>query len=171
MGFVNRIHAAVSTSTGTKDLSAAPLALMHLKQYQLAPNEPEGQEALRQAAQHARHAVSVEEHPLPLTTLGKILLVQMLAKGYSAAAAYEEAYERLTDAIILESKWHRKAVQPYVLLFRGSADYIRSGGRLSAKQIEKIMSLVENAKSIWGRDNEIQEVCASVETEFAALRY
>ncbi|MHB0767319.1 P-loop NTPase [Bradyrhizobium sp. 1.29L] len=25
MGFVNRIHAAVSTSTGTKDLSAAPL--------------------------------------------------------------------------------------------------------------------------------------------------
>ncbi|WP_454648412.1 P-loop NTPase [Bradyrhizobium liaoningense] len=147
------------------------VALMHLKQYHLAPNEPEGQEALRQAAQHARHAVSVEEHPLPLTTLGKILLVQMLAKGYSAAAAYEEAYERLTDAIVLESKWHRKAVQPYVLLFRGSADYIRSGGRLSAKQIERIMSLVENAKSIWGRDSEIQEVCASVETEFAALRY
>lgn len=146
------------------------VALMHLKQYQLDPNKPGGQEALRQAAQHARHAVSVEEHPLPLTTLGKILLVQMHAKGYSAAAAYEEAYERLTDAIILESKWHRKAVQPYVLLFRGTVDYSRGGGRLSAKQIEKVMSLLENARTIWSRDSEIQDVCALVETEFGAAR-
>jgi hypothetical protein len=114
--------------------------------------------------------VSVEEHPLPLTTLGKILLVQMTAKGYSAAAAYEEAYERLTDAIILEDKWHRKAVQPYVLLFRGTVDYIRVGGRLSQKQIEKIVSLLENAKTIWRRDKEIQEVCAMVETEFAGAK-
>src|SRR5579864_578478 len=48
------------------------VALMHLSKYYAEPNAADGKDALRQAAQDARHAVSIEHHPLPLTTLGKI---------------------------------------------------------------------------------------------------
>jgi hypothetical protein len=136
---------------------------MYLAQYFASPRSDNGRNALRQAAQHARHAVSVEDHPLPLTTLGKILLVQMSDDGYSAAASYEEAFDRLTDAIILESNWKRKAAQPYVLLFRGTVDFMKRGGRLSQRQTDKIILLIQDAKSGWKRDKEVIEACGSAE--------
>jgi hypothetical protein len=142
------------------------VSLLHLAQYHAAPGSKEGQSALRQAAQHARHAVSVEDHPLPLTTLGKILLVQMSAAGYSLIAAYEEAFDRLTDAIVLESNWKRKAAQPYVLLFRGSAEYIKRGGRLTQRQTERLILLIDEAKSSWKRDKEVSEAFGLLEAAF-----
>lgn len=139
------------------------VALMHLAAYYAAPGSETGQDALRQATQHARHAVSVEDHPLPLTTLGKILLVQMSAPGYSLVAAYEEAFDRLTDAIVLESNWRRRAAQPYVSLFRGTVDFLNRGGRLSPRQIEKHKLLIDEARSGWKRDKEVIEALGALE--------
>ena len=103
---------------------------------------------------------------MPLTTLGKILLVQMSAAGYSLIAAYEEAFDRLTDAIVLESNWKRKAAQPYVSLFRGSTEYMKRGGRLTQRQAERLISLIDEAKSGWKRDKEVTEACGLLEAAF-----
>jgi hypothetical protein len=140
------------------------LALMHLADYLASPNSERGREALKQSTQHARHAVSVEHHPLPLTTLGKILLAQMAARSYSMTAAYNEAYDRLTDAITLEKKWSRKALQPYVVLFRGTSDFLARSGRLSKPQIEGISRYAKEAKSLWKRDTELADVLAPIES-------
>jgi hypothetical protein len=137
---------------------------MHLAKYFSAPRSEDGLDALRQATQHARHAVSVEDHPLPLTTLGKILLVQMTVAGYSPTAAYEEAFDRLTDAIILESNWRRKAAQPFVLLFRGTVDFLKRGGRITQRQTEKLLSLIDDAKTNWKRDKEVTDAIELLES-------
>jgi SIR2-like domain len=131
------------------------LALMHLAQYFILPNTQKGRQALTDATQHARHAVAIENHPLPLTTLGKILLVQMTVTGFSLAATYTEAYEHLTNAIFLEESWSRKAIQPYILLFRGTADYSAHGGALSKRQSEKLVDLVQEARNRWGHDSDM----------------
>jgi hypothetical protein len=144
------------------------IALMHLAQYFASPQSPTGLQALTDATQHARHAVSIEHHPLPLTTLGKILLAQMTVKGFSLTSTYAEAYEHLTDAIILEESWSRKAIQPYILLFRGTNDFMARGGVLSKKQTEKLTALAKEARGQWGRDQDMIDALAPVQTMFAA---
>ncbi len=55
----------------------AQVSLMYLARYLANRSAPEGMETLAQAVQHARHAVSIENHPVVLTTLGQVLLAQM----------------------------------------------------------------------------------------------
>ncbi len=55
------------------------VALLNLARYQSSSNVSEGLEYLEDAVIRARHAVAVEHHPFPLTTLGKVLLNHMVA--------------------------------------------------------------------------------------------
>lgn len=139
------------------------LALLHLAKYFVAHTSSDLSD-LNFAAQHARHAVAIEHHPLPLTTLGKILLAQMGVRGFSLSASYAEAYEKLTEAIQLEKSWSRKAIQPYVTLFRGTTEYVLQKGVLSMKQIETIQALAKDAEKIFGRDPEMQDVLGGLRT-------
>jgi hypothetical protein len=133
------------------------IALLHLSRYYLSPGTQDGLEDLKWATQHARHAVAIEHHPLPLTTLGKILLAQMSVKGFSLASSFAEAYENLTEAIRLEKSWSRKAIQPYISLFRGTADFVGQRGVLSVKQLENIQSLARDGEKTFRRDQEMLE--------------
>jgi hypothetical protein len=133
------------------------LALLHLAKYFVSQNTGEQLSNLDLAAQHGRHAVSIEHHPFALTTLSKILLTQMNLSAYSMAASYAEAYEKLTEAISLEKSWSRKAIQPYVLLFRGTTDFVIRGGVLSIKQLENLQSLMKDGEKTFGRDQEMQD--------------
>lgn len=73
------------------------------------------------------------------------------------AASYTEAYEKLTEAISLEKSWSRKAIQPYVLLFRGTTDFLIRGGVLSIKQIDAVQTLMKDGEKAFGRDQEMQD--------------
>jgi len=53
------------------------VALYYLARYRSERDEL----LLQQSVQHARHAVAVEPHPFPLTTLGKVLLAQLGQPG------------------------------------------------------------------------------------------
>lgn len=138
------------------------IALLHLAKYRETPNSEEGRDNLAMAVRHARHAVSIEHHPLPLTTLGKILLAQMSAPGISRTAAFEEAFLRLTEAIRIEKSLSRVTLHPFVTLFRGVRDFINGGGILTGRQADELRNLTYEAKNRIGRDREVQEVIAAI---------
>jgi hypothetical protein len=138
------------------------VALMRLSQYHSSPSSGEGKEALTEAVRHARHAVSIEHHPLPLTTLGKILLAQIGEQGISATATYEEAFGRLTAAINLERLWARINVHPFISLFRGTRTYIESGGSLTGHQAEQLRNLVRDAGLQFPADRDVQAAIAEM---------
>ena len=138
-------------------------ALLRLANYYQEPNTSDGLAALELAVQHARHAVSIELHPLSLTTLGQTLLAQMVVDGFSLTATYGEAFEMLRRAIGLERTRARMAIQPFVTLFRGTIQFIENGGELSGNQTEEIRELMKEAYQKFPNDGEIKEVVCSLE--------
>ena len=132
------------------------VALLHLAHYFRRPNTSEGLASLTESVQHARHAVSVELHPFPLSTLGKVLMTQMLVKGMSKSAIYDEAFQKLEQAIDLESSWARIAPQPYASLFSGTAKYLEAGGELNSNQLTKVRRFMDEAERKFARDTEIK---------------
>lgn len=139
------------------------VALLRLSTYYRTPDTEEGKDALSLAVQHARHAVSIELHPLSLTTLGQTLLAQMVVDGFSLTATYGEAFEKLGTAIELEKKWARMAVQPFVTLFRGSRQFLEHGGTLSGNQAEALRKLIKEANQKFPRDLEVKEVVVALQ--------
>ena len=134
------------------------VAQLHLAKYHRAPGTEDGQEALERAIQHARHAVSIETHPFPLTTLAQTLIAQMTSGRVLDQAAYEEALEKLLLAIRLERNRARMAVQPFVTLFRGSRTFLEQGGQLSGDNSEKLRSRIREARGQFPRDREVNEL-------------
>lgn len=134
------------------------VALMNLAHYYSIPNTDAGTAHLLAAIQHARHAVSIELHPFPLTTLGKVLMTQMLGEGGPKAEIFEEALMRLGKAIELETRWMRSAPQPYFSLFNGVIGYLDHGGALSSKQIETISRYMDNAETRFAKRIEINQL-------------
>jgi len=138
------------------------LALMHLGWYYEAPSSNEGLDALKQALQHARHAVSIENHPLPLTTLCNILLVHIGLKGVGLRDIYDEAHERLTYAIKRQAGWYGNVSHPYIVLFKGARAYIDAGGELTHSQHEDIDSLIIEAQKRCRYNNEVDMAISSL---------
>lgn len=131
---------------------------LHLSEYHKAPETAGGEEALDRAVQHARHAVSIESHPFPLTTLAQTLIAYMTLGGEVNVAAYEEAFEKLSLAIELERRRARMAVQPFVTLFRGSRVFLENGGQLSGERRENVERLVREAREQFPRDREVNDL-------------
>ena len=134
------------------------VAQLHLAKYHKAPSTNVGREALERAIQHARHAVSIETHPFPLTTLAQTLIAQMTSGRELDQAAYEEALEKLLLAIRLERNRARMAVQPFVTLFRGSLTFLEQGGQLSGDNAEALRSRIREARGQFPRDREVSEL-------------
>lgn len=134
------------------------VAHLHLAEYHKSPESVTGREALNRAIQHARHAVSIETHPFPLTTLAQMLIAEMTAGRGLTVTAYEEAFEKLALAIELERRRARMAVQPYVTLFRGSRAFLEAGGHISGDKAEKLRSHVQEARKKFPRDREVNDL-------------
>lgn len=133
------------------------VAQLHLATYHGAMGSARGQQALEQAIQHARHAVSIETHSFPLTTLAQTLIAKMTSNNVLDNTAYEEALEKLLLAIRLERNRARMSVHPFVTLFRGSRIFLDEGGRLSGDNAEKLRSHIREAREQFPRDSEIKE--------------
>lgn len=104
------------------------------------------------ALQYARHAVAIERHPFPLTTLGKILLMQMEVTTGDMEGIYGEAFERLSAAIESEARRLRITVHPFATLLSGTARYCELGGVLTAYQRERIDGYAGEAHTRFGGD-------------------
>ena len=104
------------------------------------------------ALQYARHAVAIERHPFPLTTLGKILLMQMESVPWGMESMYGEAFEMLTAAIENEARRWRVTVHPFATLLSGTARYCELGGVLTTNQRNTIDGYCAEAQALFGGD-------------------
>lgn len=139
------------------------LALLHLGTFYSNQGSSEGTYALDTAVQHARHAVSLEPHPFPLTTLARTLLAQMSIEGVGLArSCFGEAFDRLDTAIQLERDWGRVAVQPFIVLFRGTSYFLETSGELTGTQARRIAELLDEADQRFRRDTEVQAVISAL---------
>jgi hypothetical protein len=86
------------------------------------------------ALSYARHAVAIEKHPHPLTTLGKVLIAQMGNSPSSLTTYFTEAFATLSEAINSEARQSRVTIHPYFTLFAGTARFLERGGSLSGDQ-------------------------------------
>ena len=141
------------------------VALMHLAQYQAEPHSDEGQDALTQAIQHARHAVAVEFHPLSLTTLGRVLMAQLADEGISRSATYDEAFDVLSQAIQHERSWSPPSVHPFIVLFRGTLTLLTLGGHPNQAQTEALREFLSEGQRVFPRDAELVGAITDIATE------
>jgi len=138
------------------------VALLHLAGYHTSSDPKEAMDYLEDAVTHSRHAVSVEHHPFPLTTLGKVLLSQMLAPGMNMKESFDEAFGRLSEAISIEERRHRVAAQPYGLVFNGVINYLQAGGHLTHQQRGRLTEILAKAASKLAFDREMQQQATAV---------
>lgn len=117
---------------------------------------------LLQAVQHARHAVAIEPHPFPLTTLGKVLLAQIGQPGLNNKDIYSEAQGALKKAVEIEHSKGRASVHAYVTLFRGTNEYLDYGEHLSDQERSVVRDLVDLARRYFPKDRELRELADQV---------
>lgn len=116
------------------------------------------------ALQYARHAVAIERHPFSLTTMGKILLMQMEKAPGAVEGVYGEAFETLSAAIELEARRSRITVHPFATLLSGTARYCERGGVLTANQRARIDCYYAEAQALFARDAMIDAVLRRLDT-------
>jgi hypothetical protein len=138
------------------------VALLHFAKYQTSSDPQEAMDYLQDAVAHARHAVSVEHHPFPLTTLGKVLLSEMQVPGMNMKELFDEAFERLSEAISSEQRRHRVAPQPYGVVFNGVINYLQAGGNLTNQQRGRLENILKMAASKFASDREMQQQVIAV---------
>jgi SIR2-like domain len=131
------------------------VALLNLSRYYAAPLTDHGRDALLQAIQHARHAVSIEVHPFSLTTLGTVLLAQIGPNEGSLADIYDEGFGSLTAAIDRERHWSHRNPHSLSALFSGTHRFIESGGQLTAHQRARLDQDIREAQKLFPRDQEM----------------
>jgi hypothetical protein len=139
------------------------VALLNLAYYQKSSNPDEGMDYMDDAVTHARHAVAIEHHAFPLTTLGKVLLNRMAAPGVRMKDSFDEAFESLSEAITIEERRNRIAAQPYGVIFGGVLSYLSKGGELTHHQYNRLREVLTKASSKLVGDREMQQQIASVE--------
>jgi hypothetical protein len=139
------------------------VALLQLYKSQALPTgSEEARSALDLAIAHARHAVSIERHPLTLTTLAKILFSEAVGLSAGGEALLTEAMHSVQDAISIEKRRNRVSVHPYVVLFQG----LRSLPNLAVfreSDVALVRTHLKDAKRKFARDTEVRALVDDVE--------
>ncbi len=115
-----------------------------------------------EALGYARHAVAIEEHPHPLTTLGKVLLARMTGSGITSAAAFAEIFQVLSNAINTEAKHSRITVHPYSTLLAAVAQFLGRGGILTQVQTTRLLTYISTAENEFPGDPMIEKQIEAV---------
>ena len=107
--------------------------------------------------QYARHAVAIEDHPFPWTTLASLLGKKLESDETLQTAVFEEILELLVKVVRFEaaSRSWRPTPHPYSILFHSIAAHKRSGGSISPKNTDWIKQQIEYCKSVFARDGKL----------------
>jgi hypothetical protein len=132
------------------------VALLNVAKFYAGPESADGLASLDLAIQHARHAVAIEHHHFTLTTLGKVLLASVTVSHEGRRRLYDEAFQRLTEAIRIEQDLGRSSPQAYVSLFRGTREYLARGEGVSEYQAQVLEGLLRDAEARLRADDDLQ---------------
>lgn len=120
---------------------------------------------IKTALQYARHAVAIEEHPFPLTTLGTVLLKYLdSCMETDRAPIFAEAFVKLSLAISMEENNARVSVRPFSALLVGTSRFLENGGSLTLEQHDAIRSYANDARYRYGEDRGIAEAIRSLDS-------
>lgn len=115
------------------------------------------------AIQYARHAVAIEDHPFPWTTLASLLSKKMITTKVGLSAFFDEIIDLLTKIIKFESEsnsW-RPTPHPYSILLDSTTYYISNGGFIAPKRKDWIINKILFCNQNFSRD---QSVMSKAET-------
>lgn len=105
------------------------------------------------AIQFARHAVAIEEHPFPKTTLASLIVRKMELGRGPDEVLFDETYSLLESALRDEaSRGWRPTPHPYSVLFHAISVFLKSGGQLTAKRENWIRDRIEYCNRSFPRD-------------------
>lgn len=132
--------------------------LLRLAKYLANPAAVGAEDELNLAVRHARQAVAIERHPLTLTTLAKILFAEMKSSPTAFRHVFPEALAGVSEAIQIETRRARSSIQPYIVLFRGTREFLEMGGHLTERQSQSLEESLDEARRKFGRNPEIVEL-------------
>lgn len=120
------------------------------------------------AIQFARHAVAIEAHPFPWTTLASLLAKKMEAAATGFEALYGEIYDLLTQVFRQESarSW-RPTPHPYSALFHATNVFLEKGGSLPPRKKEWVVEQVRYCERTFGRDLKLNAGGARIVERFS----
>lgn len=116
------------------------------------------------AIQYARHAVAIEEHPFPLTTLASLLSKKLEQTSVGVDAIYGEIYEILNQVVRHETttKAWRPTPHPYATLFHATNILLSKGGKIPLKKRDWIFQQIEFCSKVFSRDKMLNEVAERI---------
>ncbi|CAJ0687437.1 SIR2 family protein [Ralstonia holmesii] len=116
------------------------------------------------AIQYARHAVAIEEHPFPWTTLASLLTKKLEVSNVGAEALYSEIYDVLAKVIKYETtnRTWRPTPHPYSTLFSATIFVVNKNGKISPKRRDWILQQVDFCNRVFSRDSILIEAANKV---------
>lgn len=106
--------------------------------------------------QHARHAVSIERHPFPMTTLANVLFAAISESTPPKLAYCAEALDLMEETLRIESGWERgRTRKAYRVLIDGVAGFMRAGGNLNRRQSSFVERAANEACQIFPSEDDI----------------
>lgn len=116
------------------------------------------------AIQYARHAVAIEEHPFPWTTLASLLSKKLEQTIVGVDAIYGEIYEILNQVVRHETttKAWRSTPHPYATLFHATNILISKGGKIPPKKRDWILQQIEFCSKVFSRDKMLNEAAERI---------
>jgi hypothetical protein len=127
---------------------------------------------LRVAVQHARHAVAIEKHPFPMTTLANLLMTQVEQQpDPSTAKNFEEAFDLLRSAIDWEANsGRRRTKHAFFVLLRGVKSHLERGHALSRRQFEFVNAVCEDVAVTFPKSEDLNSLASEVKRALTAGR-
>lgn len=110
------------------------------------------------AIQYARHAVAIEEHPFPWTTLASLLTKKLENAAVGHQYIFEEIFSLLTKVFRYEAErqW-RPTPHPYVVLFHSVELFLDNGGHIPPRKKEFTLEKVRYCERAFPRDFKLNE--------------
>lgn len=121
------------------------------------------------AIQFARHAVAIESHPFPWTTLASLLAKKLETAVAGVEALYTEIFDLLGQVLRHESarSW-RPTPHPYAALFHASEVYLDKSGRLAPRKRDWVVEQVRYCERTFSRDVKLNAAGERILTKLAA---
>ncbi|MCL1886738.1 MAG: SIR2 family protein [Betaproteobacteria bacterium] len=120
---------------------------------------------IEMAIQYARHAVAIEAHPFPWTTLASLLFRRM-AKGNDLDTTFKEAVDLLIKTLNFDiSRLRRQSRHGYLALFGGTTKYVELGGTLSPVLRQEIIFWITDARTRFKNASGMTDVIMKLENE------
>ncbi|WYX30812.1 hypothetical protein WJ976_05140 [Achromobacter denitrificans] len=115
------------------------------------------------AIQYARHAVAIEGHPFPWTTLASLLIRSLNHDPVSREKAFLEAFDLLIKALNYDSvRLRRHSGHAYLALFKGTEKFLFLGGKLSEVNRAEVRSRIADASSLMKNNAQIQNAISTL---------